>query len=456
MYSDVLPDRAPNPSIYVYNARLSEYLGLDVSEWMDPLILSGSVTSESYPPIVQAYAGHQFGHFTVLGDGRAIVVREILGKDGKLYDVQLKGSGRTPYSGGDDGKATLSTMLREYVMGEAMQALGIPTTRGLAVTLTGEEVYRNGSEEGAVLARVASSHIRVGTFQYASLAGTLEKLADYTIRRHYPDCAESGNPYLCLLDAVVAKQASLIAKWQSVGFIHGVINTDNMLVSGETIDHGPCAFMESYSPETVFSSIDRNGRYAYGRQPAMGKWNLARFAESLLPLISEGESEAVALATESVEKFDSLFWDRWIVLFLRKIGLEKKNEGNTALIEDFLALLHNNGADFTNSFLALTQKGERLPFAGTEEGSEWLVAWKSAVEDGPSWEKAGETMRRSNPQAIPRNHMVEKALAEARAGRREAFDSLVEVVRNPFREGHPPEYMEPDPKGAEYVTFCGT
>src|SRR4051795_12640950 len=359
-YSDVRPTPVDEPRLVIFNRALADELGLDAAALDSPagaLIFSGNALPEGARPIAQAYAGHQFGHFTALGDGRAILLGEQITPSGDRRDIQLKGAGPTQYSRNGDGRAALGPMLREYIISEAMHALGIPTTRSLAVVSTGQAVYRETVADGAVLTRVASSHIRVGTMQWAAAhddVAAMRALAGYTMTRHYPELRGSPEPYIALLDAIVARQASLIARWQLVGFIHGVMNTDNMALSGETIDYGPCAFMDKYDPATVFSSIDRGGRYAYGNQPSIAQWNLARLAEAMLPLFDRDADRAVERATAALDRFPALFEQHWLDGMRAKLGLFTEEDGDKALADDLLAWMQRRSADFTNTFRSLT------------------------------------------------------------------------------------------------------
>ncbi len=400
----------------------------------------------------------------MLGDGRALLLGEQMTSSGERFDIQLKGSGRTPYSRGGDGRAGLGPMLREYIMSEAMHALGVPTNRSLAVVTTGEPVYRENILPGAVLTRVASSHLRVGTFQYAAKGTSVEDLqalADYAIERHFPGIKEHDRPYLSLLGRVVERQADLIAKWQLVGFIHGVMNTDNMTVSGETIDYGPCAFMNAYDPETVFSSIDVGGRYAYGNQPPIAGWNLARFAETLLPLIEKDQEQAVSLAQDEVSRFPELFKQNWLEGMRSKLGLFSKEEEDESLIENLLTIMQRHEADFTNTFRALTLgKLEGSSLFDAEDFSKWHEKWQERVSrQEVSKDSIQEVMRKSNPSVIPRNHRVEEAL-EAAVEHEEysVMEKLLDVLADPY--AYSPEQDEyttlPAPSGRPYRTYCGT
>ena len=424
---------------------------------------AGNKLPSNFKPIAQAYAGHQFGGFTMLGDGRAILVGEHRTPTGKLVDIQLKGAGRTRFSRGGDGRAAFGPMLREYVISEAMFALGIPTTQSLAVVSTGEPVYRESVRKGAILVRVAASHIRVGTFQY--LAATrdytsLKALADYAINRHYPEIENTPNKYREFLQAVIDRQAALIAKWQAVGFIHGVMNTDNMAISGETIDYGPCAFMNRYDPETVFSSIDHGGRYAYGNQPAIALWNLARFAETLLPLFDSESNRSIAIATEILSESPPLFERYWLDAMRRKLGLQTPDSADLKLVQSLLELMHHAGADFTNVFRDLSAGTipSGLYYSGTDF-QDWYARWQERLklEQEPRSSIYAE-MRTVNPAFIPRNHRVEEALVAAeQSDDLSPLHRLLEVLKQPFDESAAfALYREPPSDEGNYRTFCGT
>ncbi|SFB44647.1 Uncharacterized conserved protein YdiU, UPF0061 family [Cohnella sp. OV330] len=453
------------PKLAVLNVRLAESLGLNeeaLRSGAGLAVLAGSEAPDGAEPLAQAYAGHQFGHLTMLGDGRALLLGEQISPDGSRRDLQLKGSGRTPYSRGGDGRAALGPMLREYVISETMHGLGIPTTRSLAVVATGEPVFREDELPGAVLTRVAASHIRVGTFQYAAGAGSsdqVRELADYTMQRHYPE-VKAGD-YLSFLKAVVRRQASLIAKWQLVGFVHGVMNTDNMAISGETIDYGPCAFLDVYDPSTVFSSIDANGRYAYNQQPRIAAWNLARFAETLLPLLDEDEERAVALAEQEISAFPGLFEAEWLAGMRAKLGLSGEAPEDESLAQDLLELMETHRADFTNTFASLTLgTTAEGPLFESEAFASWRGRWKARIGDTDDEAAASQRlMRRSNPAAIARNHRVEEALeAAVERGDYGVLNRLVEALRDPF--AYSPEQAAyaalPDASCGRYRTFCGT
>jgi uncharacterized protein YdiU (UPF0061 family) len=400
----------------------------------------------------------------MLGDGRAILLGEQITPLGERVDIQLKGPGKTPYSRRGDGRAALGPMLREYIISEAMHALGIPTTRSLAVVTTGETTIRETKLPGAILTRVAASHLRVGTFQYVANWGTVEELkilADYTLKRHYPDVEEGENRYLTFLQEVIKRQALLISKWQLVGFIHGVMNTDNMAISGETIDYGPCAFMDAYDPATVFSSIDTQGRYAYGNQPYIGGWNLARFAEALLPLLHDNEEQAIKIAEDALSDFSKLYQSNWYEGMRAKLGLFNEESQDESLIEDLLSMMQKYNADFTNTFRALTfDRQEDTSMFGTPEFTKWFELWQArlARQQEPK-ASAYQLMRNSNPAIIPRNHRVEAALeAAVNEGDLSVMDRLLDVLSNPYE--HTPEQAEyatlPEPSNCPYQTFCGT
>jgi serine/tyrosine/threonine adenylyltransferase len=466
-FSSLTPNHVRSPKLIILNESLAASIGLNVQELRSEggvAVLGGNLIPEGALPLVQAYAGHQFGHFTMLGDGRALLLGEQITPQGDRIDIQLKGSGRTPYSRGGDGRAALGPMLREYIISEAMFALGIPTTRSLAVVTTGESVIRETELTGAILTRVASSHLRVGTFQYAAKWGTTEELqvlADYTLQRHFPDIEADDSRYLSLLQEMIKRQASLIAKWQLVGFIHGVMNTDNMTISGETIDYGPCAFMDEYDPATVFSSIDVQGRYAYGNQPYIGGWNLARFAETLLPLLHDNQKQAVKLAQDAMSNFTPLFQSNWLTGMRAKLGLFSEEKEDESLIDGLLRMMKKVQADYTNTFRALTfdTLGETELFR-TPEFAQWHEAWKA--RQGRQQESKTAThqlMRNSNPALIPRNHRVEEALeAAVKHGDYSVMEKLLHVLSSPY--AHSPEQMEyckiPAPTSRPYRTFCGT
>jgi len=456
----------PEPQLLVLNEPLAADLGFDVTWLRSPdglRFLVGNLVSDGAAPVAQAYAGHQFGNFVPrLGDGRALLLGELSGADGRVYDLHLKGSGPTPFARGGDGFAAVGPMLREYIISEAMRAMGIPTTRSLAVVGTGRRIERETVLPGALLVRVASSHLRVGSFQYAAATGDaalLRRLADYAIARHHPVAADAERPYLALFEAVAGVQASVIARWMLAGFVHGVMNTDNMTISGETIDYGPCAFMEAYDPETVFSSIDSWARYAYSNQPAVAGWNLARFAEALLPLISDDVQEAIALAEKSFDVFHARYDATWSSGMRAKLGLPADVEARvaTSLIDGLLVLLHDNRVDYTSFFrhLSRSARGETEPargmFADIAGFENWRASWQE-LEPDP------KLMDRVNPLYIPRNHLVEEALAAATSGDLGPVTALLGAVTAPYHERPALErYATPAPGDfGNYRTFCGT
>lgn len=456
----------PELRLLVLNDRLAEQLGLHAA-WLrsdEGLgFLTGNLVPNEAAPVAQAYAGHQFGGFVPrLGDGRALLLGELVDTDGRLRDIHLKGSGATPFARGGDGLAAVGPMLREYIVSEAMHALGVPTTRSLAVVGTGRPVYRETTLPGAVLTRVASSHLRVGSFQYAAATGNkdlLRRLADHAIARHHPGAAEAERPYLALFEAVVAVQAELVAQWMLVGFVHGVMNTDNTTISGETIDYGPCAFMDAYDPDTVYSSIDFWGRYAYGNQPAIAGWNLARFAETLLPLLSDSTEEAIAMAEQSFGVFQARYDAVWASGMRAKLGLsaEADAEFAAALIEELLLLLKQNHVDYTSFFRRLGRavRGDAEParglFMDLAGFDDWLARWQALGPDA-------DAMDRANPIYIPRNHLVEEALTAATDGDLAPLEGLLVAVTEPYAQRPGLErYASPAPEDfGKYQTFCGT
>ncbi len=465
-HSRAVPTPVREPRLVVFNTPLAAALGLDVEALetsSGAAIFAGNALPDGARPIAEAYAGHQFGHFTALGDGRAILLGEQVTSDGTRLDIQLKGAGQTRYSRRGDGRAALGPMLREYIVSEAMHALGIPTTRSLAVVTTGEPVYREDVLEGAVLTRVAASHIRVGTMEWAAAhrdEAAMRALADYTRRRHYPDIADPDDSNAALFNAVVERQASLIARWQAVGFIHGVMNTDNMSLAGETIDYGPCAFMDSYDPATVFSSIDTGGRYAYGNQPAIAQWNLARLAEAMLPLLDADSDRAVERANEVLARFADSFERHWLAGMRGKLGLFGAEADDRMLAGDLLEWMQLRRADFTNTFRALTRGGR--PDSCTSPDPEfegWHERWTARRSRQPQPLASSEAlMRGHNPAVIPRNHKVEEALAAATAAHDySAMHRLLDVLARPYDyEREPDGFTEPMPTGLPYRTFCGT
>jgi uncharacterized protein YdiU (UPF0061 family) len=471
-FASVYPEPVEGPKLLKFNAELAEELGVE-ADFSDPArlaaILAGNVVPPGAMPIAMVYAGHQFGNFVPqLGDGRAILLGEVVDRNGKRRDIQLKGAGPTPYSRRGDGRAALGPVLREYIVSEAMNALGVPATRALAAVATGEQVYRETVEQGAVFVRVAASHVRIGTFQFFAARGDndgIKLLADYVIERHYPELKTTDNPYLKLLQAVAGRQADLIARWMGIGFVHGVMNTDNMTISGETIDFGPCAFLDEYDPMKVFSSIDQGGRYAYRNQPGIGQWNIARLAECLLPLLDEDEEKAVEAANAVLKAFGERFQKKWIGVFRAKIGLATEADGDGDLIQALLATMHEGQADFTLAFRRLADAAEGREeaflkgFADPDKARAWLADWRDRLttEARPVGELAA-ALRSVNPAVIPRNHKVQEALSAANYGDFSFFERLLEALEKPFEER--PEfvsYMQP-PKPEERVTqtFCGT
>jgi uncharacterized protein YdiU (UPF0061 family) len=465
-YAEAAPVRVSSPRLVAFNHPLAASLGLDgeaLAGSEGAAIFAGNALPHGARPIAQAYAGHQYGHFTTLGDGRAILLGEQITPAGERVDVQLKGAGRTRYSRNGDGRAALGPMLREYIISEAMHALAIPTTRSLAVAMTGEPVYREEARPGAVLTRVAASHIRVGTMEWAAAVqdpNALRALADYTLARHYPNLADAREPHMALLEAIVERQARLIARWQLVGFIHGVMNTDNMALSGETIDYGPCAFMDAYDPETVFSSIDHRGRYAYGNQPAIAQWNLARLAEAMLPLFGEDTTDAIGRATAALDRFVELYEQHWLEGMRAKLGLFTQEPEDAALVADLLDWMKLREADFTNTFRSLSESAAAPDNTTFEPDLQaWQERWHHRLARQPhSHTEAAELMRRHNPAFIPRNHKVEEALEAATVADDFAvMERLLEVLRRPFDyTADLPGFRQPAPGGARYRTFCGT
>ncbi len=475
-FARVEPTPVGQPKLIRLNRALAEELGLD-PEWLASpegvQVLAGNCVPDGAEPIAQAYAGHQFGGWAPqLGDGRAILLGEVVDRQGRRRDIQLKGSGRTPFSRMGDGRAPLGPVLREYILSEAMAALGVPTTRSLAAVATGAEVVRETVLPGGVLTRVAASHIRVGTFQFLAArkdTDGLRRLAEHVIARHYPEAADAEAPALALLDGVIARQARLVAQWMGLGFIHGVMNTDNMTISGETIDYGPCAFMDAFHPGKVFSSIDVGGRYAFGNQPRIAQWNLAQLAQALLPLLPGGREAAVAAAQAAIDRFPQLWLEAWVDVMRAKLGLATRQEDDQALIEDLLGRMAENQADYTLTFRRLAD----LPDAEPENGSEgprtlfaepaafdvWAGAWRArcaAEGRGPGEQRAA--MRAATPRFIPRNHLVEEALAAAQQGDFGPFESLIGVLASPF-EDQPNHASYAAPPRADQIvrrTFCGT
>jgi len=460
------------PKLIKLNEALAADLGLDVAILRSPRgveYLSGNAVPRGSKPIAMAYAGHQFGQFVPqLGDGRAILLGEVIDRYGVRRDIQLKGAGRTPFSRSGDGRAALGPVLREYLVSEAMAALGIPTTRALAAVTTGEEVQRETALPGAILTRVAASHLRIGTFQFLAAWGDvdgLRTLADYAIARHYPAAAKTANPYRALLDGVIARQADLVARWLLVGFIHGVMNTDNVAISGETIDFGPCAFLDAYDPAKAFSAIDVNGRYAYGNQPRIAHWNLSRLAETLLPVLAPNGEEALAIAQDALSAFAAQFAGAYAAGLNAKLGLTQMRPGDTDLAKDLLARMAANGADFTLTFRGLSDEltgsgSVRGLFADPAAFDVWAAAWRRRLaEDGRDLKDVAEAMRAVNPAVIPRNHLIEEAIAAAVVRSDfQPFETLSAVLSRPFDDlpGLARYAAAPRPDQVVEQTFCGT
>ena len=465
LFSLQAPVPVVQPQMLCFNEQLATDLGLgflaeDLAK--SASYFSGNELPPNATPLAQAYAGHQFGHFNRLGDGRAVLLGERLNPEGKRFDIQLKGSGPTPYSRRGDGRATLYSMLREYLISEAMYHLGIPTTRSLCVVSTGEEVVREEMYDGAVLTRIAASHIRVGTFEYVRnfcAPEDLKALMTYTIERHYPELAALENPALELLKHVMYKQIDLIVDWMRVGFIHGVMNTDNMSIAGETIDYGPCAFMNTYKPGTVFSSIDTQGRYAFGNQPYIAQWNIAIFANALLPLIAENQEKAVDLAKGVIEAFRDRFEERWYTMQLAKLGIWQAQEKDKTLVDELLALMEKNSADYTQVFLTLAEeKNAGSPLFESAAFNDWKQKWKDTYLREARQEPDVALMKKYNPSLIPRNHWVEEALGHAVEGDLTPFNELMEQLSKPYQQHQDTLQFEQLPEGFDnnYRTFCGT
>lgn len=466
---------AADPALVVLNERLVAQLDLDATRLGSPAgirVLCGNTVPEGASPVALGYAGHQFGNYSPrLGDGRALLLGEVTDADGRVLDVHLKGSGRTPFARGGDGRATVGPMLREYLVSEALHALGVSTTCSLAVVTTGDSVRRDRPEPGAVLTRIAASHLRVGTFEYAVHLGgygLVARLADHAIERHHPSAASSEHPYRSLLDSVIEAQAELVARWMLVGFIHGVMNTDNMTISGEGIDYGPCAFLDHYDPATVFSSIDHAGRYAYGNQPPIATWNLARFAETLLGLLAEDPDEAIEVATDLVKSFPARFEAHWQAGMARKLGLAGLPEGDASLFEDLPSALHADGLDWTTTFRSLAAGLRDAPDDPTggrggvarEALRAWLLRWQAHVaREGRPRHEVADAMDAVNPCYIPRNHLVHDALEAATAGELGPFHELESVLREPYTERRGLERFASPASTAfaeSFRTFCGT
>ena len=458
-YARLSPEPVSAPSLIKINHTLARRLGLDpvALENADMVAsLAGNAVPPGAEPLAQAYAGHQFGGWNPqLGDGRAILLGEVVAPDGNRFDIQLKGSGQTPFSRRGDGRAPMGPVLREYIISEAMAALHVPTTRSLAAVATGERVYREAIEPGAVLTRVAASHIRIGTFQFFAARDDVEAvrlLADHAIARHYPDAAAAPDPVLALLEGVVARQAALVARWMALGFIHGVMNTDNMTISGETIDYGPCAFMDTYKSMQVFSSIDHGGRYAYANQPHIAHWNLACLAESLLALLSGDEQAQLAAAQTAINGFAERFQEAWLTEMRAKLGLEGAENGDSGLIESLLTLMEEGEADFTLTFRGLADGTARDQFRDPAAFDRWLVDWRARGG------KETDGLNQVNPLFIPRNHLVEAAIEAGLNGDYQPFEDLLAVLSDPYtaRTEHLSYTRPPEPGERVYQTFCGT
>ena len=459
------PSPVKKPEIILLNNDLAKLLSLDFSKISNSElsnIFSGNLLPAGSNSIAQAYAGHQFGHFTMLGDGRAILLGEHVSQSNKKYDIQFKGSGKTAFSRNGDGRAALGPMLREYIISEAMNALKIPTTRSLAVVKTGELIQREKALQGAILTRVASSHIRVGTFQYIAARqkdDELKTLLNYTIDRHYPEIKNSNNQALDLLNRLIERQCDLVVNWMRVGFIHGVMNTDNMTISGETIDYGPCAFMDTYDPKTVFSSIDQNGRYAYCNQPGITKWNLARFAECLIPFFERDQKKAIQIATETINDFEKKYEEKWMNMMRNKLGISGLDNKDKPLILDLLTWMHEKKADYTNTFchlMNLDPKKEKI-----FEDSKFIVwkkRWKERLlKNDNNQIKSIELMKNNNPLVIPRNHKIEEALEAAELNDMEPINKILEILKNPYdKQSEIIDYQYPSKSSEKYQTFCGT
>ena len=462
LFSELKPDEVTNPRTVIVNNELAKMLGLNlkgISEKDLSNLFSGNSLPHGSKPFAQAYAGHQFGQFTILGDGRAHIVGEQVTPDGEIFDIQYKGSGRTPYSRGGDGKAALGPMLREYLISEAMYYLGIPTTRSLAVVETGEKVYREVPLKGSILTRVASSHIRIGTFQFLAAHKDYEgmkSLLDFSIKRHFSNLKFSENLAIEFIKAVMQKQINLIVEWMRVGFIHGVMNTDNSTISGETIDYGPCAFMDHYDANTVFSSIDTQGRYSFANQPSIIQWNLVRLAECLLPLIDKDEKRSIEIAQNLINTFSSLFKDKWLQMMKKKLGIKDQSEDDEELINNLIKWMQQKKPDFTNTFCNLMNydHADDEEFED-DEFNNWKREWKKRVES----KEYLDVMISCNPTLIPRNYLVEEALSEAETdGKFDKFNELNEIISSPYQlKKVNIKYLEtPSKTNIPYKTFCGT
>ncbi len=462
---NINPVPVKNPELVLLNKSLASKLNLDFSNVTNKElseIFSGNVLPEGSNSIAQAYAGHQFGHFTMLGDGRAVLLGEHITKLNTKYDIQFKGSGKTAFSRNGDGRAALGPMLREYIISEAMNYLNVPTTRSLAVVKTGEDVIREKNLKGAILTRVASSHIRVGTFQYISAKRNIKELKilfDYTINRHYPALKNSTNKPIEILKIVLDRQIELVVNWMRIGFIHGVMNTDNVTISGETIDYGPCAFMDTYDPKTVFSSIDQMGRYAYCNQPIITKWNLSRFAECLIPLIDNNQDKAIKLASEIINSFEKKYEEKWLNMMRNKLGLFGTDINDKFLILDLLTWMHQKKVDYTNTFCHLMNEKVRENSDYLDQDFQnWKKRWIERLKtNNNSPEKYIKLMKKVNPLIIPRNHKVEEALKAAEEDNFKPTTKLVEILKTPYTQQKDIlDYQAPSPLNEKYQTFCGT
>ena len=462
---NIKPIAVKKPELVILNKDLAKDLNLDFTRTHEDELSSlftGNKLPEGSNSIAQAYAGHQFGHFTMLGDGRAILIGEHLTQNNRRYDIQFKGSGRTSFSRNGDGRAALGPMLREYIISEAMHNLKIPTTRSLAVAKTGEKIMRDTLLHGAVLTRVAQSHIRVGTFQYLAASkknDELKTLLDYVIKRHYPDIENSKNKPLDLLETLINKQIDLVVNWMRVGFIHGVMNTDNVAISGETIDYGPCAFMDTYDPKTVFSSIDQMGRYAYCNQPVITRWNLSRFAECLIPLININQDKAINQATEIINTFEKKYEEKWLNMMRGKLGLFNENDKDKSLILDLLTWMHQKKLDYTNTFCHLMNDEIKKDIKFEDENFQnWKIRWKERLrENSDNYQNYKKLMKTFNPIVIPRNHKVEEVLSEANQNNFEPLERLLEILKKPYNnQSDILDYQIPSSSNEKYQTFCGT
>ena len=461
---EIKPTPVHDPNLVILNEELAKNLNLDFSKIDNKdlaKLFSGNVLPNDTNTIAQAYAGHQFGHFTMLGDGRAVLLGEHLVNNTKRFDIQFKGSGRTSFSRSGDGRAVLGPMLREYIISEAIHALNIPTTRSLAVVSTGEKVVRENLLPGAILTRVASSHIRVGTFQYIAAKQNIDDLTtlvDYTIERHYPEIQSSKNKALDLLNLVMEKQCQLVINWMRVGFIHGVMNTDNMTLSGETIDYGPCAFMDHYDPKTVFSSIDKFGRYSFSNQPPITKWNLARLAECLIPLIDKDEDQAIKIASEIIDNFQNIYETKWLNMMRDKLGLFGEDKDDLELINNLLNWMQSNQADYTNTFCYLMNISSiQDQIYKDKDFIDWSKNWeKRILINGGSKENSLELMKKNNPIVIPRNHKVEEALEAANDNNLKPMNDLLSILKKPYTKQINIEKFQTPSNNQNYQTFCGT